>query len=492
MKRNKTLVKKYLWVNMCVIAISFIILGIMTLSFVINYWKDARSEVYFRDANYIANIVSNNSSVEDGNLVLINSDSVKLFMDTLSLDINVDILVTDKVGNIILYSTNQSNKERIHFEGKSIVNDTINQVDYTKDLKLDDLGGIYESPRYLIRAPVYILVGGTKTIIGSVFIIMDPKPFDNFKNDLFKIFLIVFVISMFVLFWTIRKISYDVIRPLRQMSEAEKCIANGDFSKRISVKSEDEIGKLALAFNDMAESLEVSEDVRKSFIANISHEFKTPMTTISGFINAILDGIISKETEEKYLKIILSEMKRLSGLVKMMLDLSRIDSENIKINYSRFLIKDIIINILISFEEIIQKKNIEIKGLDKDNDIYIYADRDMMYQAIYNLIENAIKFTNYSGYINISFNEDNGFNVIIIENSGKGVSNSEIKFIFDRFYKTDKSRSQDKSGFGLGLYIVKRIISIHNGRIKASSKLNEFTTFEIKIPNVQNNIRKGD
>lgn len=481
MKRNKTLVKKYLWVNMGIIALSFFILGTITLSFIINYWKNEKSEVYFKDANYIANIVSNNSLVENGNLVLINSDSVKMFMDTLSLDMDVDILVTDKFGNIVLFSGNQDNEKNNRFKGK-IADRVINKIDYNKSLSLSNLGGLYKSPRYLVRVPIYVLVGGTKTIIGSVFMAIDSRPFDNLRVDLFKIFLIVFVTVLFISFWAIRKISYDVIKPIRQMSEAEKCIANGDFSKRVLVKGDDEIGELALAFNDMAASLEASENVRKSFIANVSHEFKTPMTTISGFINAILDGIISKETQEKYLKIVLSEIKRLSGLVKMMLDLSRIDSENIKINYSKFLIKDIIINILISFEDIIQKKNIEIRGLKEDNFTFVYADKDMMYQVIYNLIENAVKFTDYSGYISINFKEEDSSNVLEIENSGKGISDSEIKFIFDRFYKTDKSRSEDKNGFGLGLYIVRRIVSLHNGSIKASSKIGESTKFELKIP----------
>lgn len=477
----KGLLAKYLWINMGTIAVSFVILGIMLLSFVINYWESEKSKIYFNDAEYISNIISNNSIVEKDNLVLVNSESVKMFMDTLSLDMGVDIFSADKFGNVIVFSSAGNGFVKSEFNGK-IPPNVLQEVDYNQKMELVSLGTIYDMPRYVIRQPIYVLIGRTKTVIGSVFMVIDSKPFNDFRKDLFKIFLFGLILALLISFLAVRKVCYSVVRPIKEISSAAGYIAGGDFSKRVHTKNNDEIGELCLAFNNMAKSLDASDIVRKNFIANVSHEFKTPMTTISGFVNAILDGIISKETQDKYLKIILSEIDRLSRLVRMMLDLSKIDNESVPLHCTEFSIRDIILNIFISFESKLCEKNITVKGLDEDNYTNIYADKDMFYQAMYNLIENAIKFADNSGYIKISCLQENNDCLLMIENSGAGIQEKDIDFIFDRFYKTDKSRSQDKTGFGLGLYIVKRIIRLHGGSIKVQSKVNKFTRFKIRIP----------
>lgn len=276
--------------------------------------------------------------------------------------------------------------------------------------------------------------------------------------------------------------SYNFVRPLRQMAVAAKNFGEGNFAMRVPVTSSDEIGQLAVAFNNMASSLASVESVRRNFIANVSHELKTPMTTIAGFIDGILDGTIPKEKERQYLGIVSGEVKRLSRLVKTMLDLSRIDSGELHIRPARFDLTATVFNALITFEKPIEDKQIDIRGLADAESIYMDGDPDMIHQVVYNLIENAVKFTNEGGYIELKTEDQPDRTSFTIRNSGAGIPADEISMIFDRFYKTDKSRSKDKTGMGLGLYIVRTIIRLHGGEITVSSVENEYCQFSFWIP----------
>ena len=234
----------------------------------------------------------------------------------------------------------------------------------------------------------------------------------------------------------------------------------------------------------MAEALSASESMNRNFIANVSHELKTPMTTIAGFIDGILDGTIPKEKETYYLNIVSQEVKRLSRLVKTMLDLSKIDSGELKLRSARFDLSNTVFVALLSFEKNIEEKNIDIRGLEDCEPQFVDGDPDMIHQVLYNLLENAVKFTNQNGYIEIILKDMNDRHMVSIRNSGPGIPADEVGMIFERFYKTDKSRSQDKNGMGLGLYIVKTIIKLHGGEITVSSVENEFTLFEFWLPYV--------
>ena len=211
------------------------------------------------------------------------------------------------------------------------------------------------------------------------------------------------------------------------------------------------------------------------------------MTTISGFVDGILDGTIPEDKQKHYLNIVSTEIKRLSRLVKVMLSLSRIDSDSMKLNFRNVDITQMILSVLMTFENDINSKNINIIGFENSGSITAELDKDMMYQVIYNLLENAVKFTDNGGYININISENNNNTLeISIKNSGTGISNQDIHYVFDKFYKTDKSRSIDKKGLGLGLYIVKKIVKLHNGDINVKSKIGEYTQFNLYIPKKQN------
>jgi signal transduction histidine kinase len=206
------------------------------------------------------------------------------------------------------------------------------------------------------------------------------------------------------------------------------------------------------------------------------------MTSIGGFIDGILDGTISPEEEKKYLSIVSSEVKRLSRMVVSMLNISKIEAGEIQLSETKYDVSKQIFETLLSFEKTIDLKNIEIVGFEDMNGVIIEADKDLIQQVIYNLLDNAVKFTPQDGTITLSASSNSEGTRVAIRNSGAGVSEEEISRIFERFYKVDKSRSFDTKGVGLGLYIVKTIINMHEGEITASSKQGEYTEFAFEIP----------
>ena len=282
-----------------------------------------------------------------------------------------------------------------------------------------------------------------------------------------------------IVLWQLTK---RMVTPLQQMSAAAKRFAVGDFSYRVNINTNDELADLGYAFNEMADALDKLESSRRSFVANVSHELKTPMTSIAGFIDGILDGTIPKEKEDYYLKIVSDEVRRLSRLVVAMLNMSKIESGDFEMKPKPYNLSDQIIHILLTFEQKIEKKNIEIRGLENLEPHHITADTDMIYQVIYNLFDNAVKFTNDGGYIEINVS-DVGDNVqVSIKNSGEGIDASELSRVFERFYKVDKSRSLDAKGAGLGLYIVKTMVEMHGGRIFARSDSKTEAEFVFTLP----------
>ena len=266
-------------------------------------------------------------------------------------------------------------------------------------------------------------------------------------------------------------ISERVIGPLKEMSIAAKKFASGKFDSRVRVRGNDEVAALAVAFNDMADSLENLENMRSSFVANVSHDLRTPMTTIAGFIDGIRDGVIPKEEEDHYLDIIASEVRRLSRLVSSLLDLSRIQAGERKFTMSPFDICEMARVILISFEKQIDEKRLDV-AFECDSDrMYVNADHDAIYQIFYNVCHNAVKFSKVGGAFRIRIANTKEKKILIsVYNEGQGIPQEDIPFVFDRFYKSDKSRGLDKTGIGLGLYISKTIISAHGEKIWVNSE----------------------
>jgi len=275
-------------------------------------------------------------------------------------------------------------------------------------------------------------------------------------------------------------------KPLNEMAAAARRFAHGDFAARVADDGrQDEIGALTASFNTMAESLEKSEQLRSEFVANLSHELKTPMTTIAGFADGILDGTIPKEDQNRYLETISMETKRLSRLVRQMLEMSRIQSVDTAALLSRsFDLSEVIMRTLLAFEGKITQHELDVNAQFPEERIVVRGDEDSITQVVYNLLDNAIKFSESGSTLEISLWKQGGKAFVSIKNHGETISPQELPLVFDRFHKTDKSRSLDRDGVGLGLSIVKTILNNHNEDISVSSKdgVTEFV-FTVKLKN---------
>lgn len=289
--------------------------------------------------------------------------------------------------------------------------------------------------------------------------------------------------ALVVVFVAIFFITKGVTVPLSEMQEVTTHFAKGEFRHRANedYKKKD-FSDFAKALNKMADELRINDESQKSFVANVSHELKTPMTSIGGFIDGILDGTIPPEEEKKYLTVVSSEVKRLSRMVVSMLNLSKIEAGEIQISPASYDVSKQIFDTLLSFEKKIEEKKINIEGFENMGSVTMYADKDLIQQVIYNLVDNAVKFTPEEGTITVTAKNDGEKTIVRIRNSGAGITKEEISRIFERFYKVDKSRSFDTKGVGLGLYIVKTIINMHDGEIRADSKQGEYTEFSFEIP----------
>ncbi|MBE6529591.1 MAG: HAMP domain-containing histidine kinase [Ruminococcaceae bacterium] len=277
-------------------------------------------------------------------------------------------------------------------------------------------------------------------------------------------------------------ISARVISPLREMSIAVDRFAKGKFDTRVSVRGNDEVARLAEAFNNMADSLDNLEKMRSSFVANVSHDLRTPMTTISGFIGEIRSGVIPPEKQDYYLGVIETEVKRLSRLVASLLDLSKIQAGERKFVMRQFDICEMGRQILLSFEQPIEQKNLQISFDCDEERMLANADQDAIYQVFYNLCHNAVKFSREGGELRIAIAETKEHKIrVSVYNEGEGIPEEDLPFVFDRFYKSDKSRGLDKSGLGLGLYISKTIIEAHGETISVRSEPNKYCTFQFSL-----------
>lgn len=320
------------------------------------------------------------------------------------------------------------------------------------------------------------------SLIGYVVVASKASSLTDFFSELAKIYAFSAIVPVVVMFFVLYAVTRRWNKPLKLMSEASKAMAKGDFSKRIPVTSDDEIGALAQSFNQMTNSLVDLENMRRGFIANVSHELRTPMTTIGGFIDGIIDGTIDKSQQEYYLKIVSSEVKRLSRLVQGMLSLSKLEAGETKIKPTDFDFSKLVLDVVISQEQRIESRKLNIVGLDTLESYHIYADRDLLHQVVYNLCDNAVKFTDEGGTITFSVVRTGNMLDFRIRNTGAGIPEKDLALVFDRFYKGDKARSQVKDSTGLGLYLVKTIVKIHSGKVFVSSKENVYTEFGISLP----------
>lgn len=473
-----SLFKKYLVITMGIIVVAFIILGLFLMAFVTQYWTTREKNQVEDSIENISELVSSCMETSNGSL-WISERSIWEQVIELSNSYNYDIIVTDSDG--VVFKTTR--RDDVLKRGYQISNDVMVPLIKNNTYKEEDYTGhFYDDTKISMASPLRVAVGLTTTTAGYMFVCSSNEMSDDAPLQVAKILLYAVVASLIVSVVLAGLFSYSQTYPLKQMSLQARKFAKGDFTGRLPVAGHDEIAQLTKSFNDMADALEKEESVRRDFIANISHELKTPMTTISGFIDGILDGTIPPVKQNHYLEIVSEEIGRLSRLVASMLSLARIDSGKTQLYKTDFMLAETMVNILTTFEDRLIEKNITIAGLETADGIQVHGDQTLMHQVLYNLFENATKFTPQDGIITFKFEVNDNRLYFSIKNTGKGIAKEDLPFIFDKFYKTDKSRSEDKKSMGLGLYIVKTIITLHGGEIVVTSDVDRETCFSAWIP----------
>ncbi len=342
--------------------------------------------------------------------------------------------------------------------------------------------GLYPEARYVMAVPVLTRQGQpVGMVISSISTASTLKVLGAMSNMYLAVSLGVILVSVLMTSLVASRHS----RPLRQLSRAAVDFGHGNLKARVPVDPESpvEVQELSLAFNNMALSLEQSENQRQEFVANVSHELKTPMTTIAGFADGILDGTIPPERQSYYIALISQETKRLSRLVRSMLDISHLQTQGgiPEEKKTRFDMQECAGQVLIAFEQKISAKKLQVQVDMPEHPVYTRANQDYITQVLYNLIDNAVKFCPEEGQLGLRLRLGQEKMYVSVFNTGTAIPPEELSLVFDRFHKTDKSRSENRDGWGLGLYIVKTIVCSHGEDISVTSAEGK-TEFTFTLP----------
>lgn len=411
----------------------------------------------------------------------LHGDFLRTNLTLASLVSGADAIICNASGTVVLCSDRNLRCEHLGMK----VNEEYLEKVFTEGVDFDSgkIKGLYNEARYVVSTPV--ISRKTNAQIG---IVMVSIPVEDTLGILDGIIEIQVAVSLLVILIAVVTMSISVrnqCRPLREMAHMAREFGHGNLKARVYTgsKNSEEVDELAVAFNNMAASLEKSEYQRQEFVANVSHELKTPMTTIGGYVDGILDGTIPPDRQRYYMQIVSDETKRLSRLVRSMLDISKLQDmggipDEKKI---RFDLEECAGQVLITFEQKINEKHLDVQVDFPEHPVYTRADADAITQVIYNLVDNSVKFCTEGGRLGLRIQEGGNKLYFSVSNEGKTIPPEELPLVFDRFHKIDKSRSENREGWGLGLYIVKTLICSHGENISVASRDGK-TEFTFTLP----------
>ena len=318
---------------------------------------------------------------------------------------------------------------------------------------------------------------------GWLFLCSSGAQLTDFKQQFWSNFLMSACVMLLCASVLTRLLMRQLTDPLQKVTDAAQRFGGGDLSVRVEgVEGDGEVADLARTFNQMAENIQSNDNSRGQFMGNIAHELRTPMTTIKGFIDGILDGTIPPDMQNHYLQLVSEETGRLARLIQNMLDLSKLESGEYQVNARMFNIWETLTGVALSAEQRINDGMIDIDGLTMDEKVLVYADPDLIHQVAYNLLDNAIKFTPAGGTIRFGVERLGPEVEVSIWNSGQGISPEALPYVFQRFYKEDQSRGLHARGAGLGLNICKVLVNLSGGQIRVESKQGEWCRFVFTLP----------
>ena len=454
------------------ILLSFVLLGCSFTSLFYNYMVREERASLSTNASAVAAFVSAQSYLTDAL-----DWNTQLAISYGANASDTEVILCDTDGAVVFCSCGEFYCDHVGKVLEPSFLQDLNQDGYVYQTGI--LSGIYEDERYIYALPVRS--AGEGNLLGTVVVSTATKDMSDMMRRIVSLFLLTAVVVLLIAVVATILITRRQTETLRELSTAAKQFAHGDFSARINPDGAgDEVAELAIAFNNMAGSLEKSESLRQEFISNVSHELKTPMTTIAGFMDGMLDGTIPREKYAYYMKTVSDEVKRLNRMVRSMLDISRLTATGEEIQKTRFDVTETLGRTLLTFEQKIEAKNLDVQVNMPDRAVYVMANQDAITQVIYNLIDNGVKFAEPGSPFLLTVTTYGGKALISVADTGPTIPAEELPLVFDRFHKSDKSRSQDKDGVGLGLYIVKTILGSHGEDITVTSR-DGVTTFTFTL-----------
>ena len=456
---------------------ALLLVGISFQLLVRSYLTNKTVEGLKADSSAIADVAA--AYYKD--ITLTNRDFL-IILSVVSEISDADTVICDAKGTLILCSDSPLGCEHqgMSITSRSYLNKILSQEHVVSTGVVE---GLYPDSRYVVSTT--IRDSQTGGVLGIV-IVSTPTAdtlgvLKRISDTYIFVSILVILVAVVALTIYTRKSS----TPLRDMAKTANAFGHGHLEARAQVPegAPEEIQELALAFNNMAQSLEKSEYQRKEFVANVSHELKTPMTTIGGYVDGILDGTIPPEQQSRYLQIVSDETKRLSRLVRSMLDISQLQTQGMVPDEKKtcFDVTECAGQVLITFEQLILDKKLDVQVHMPDHPVMTFACRDYILQVLYNLVDNAVKFCPEGGIFGLQIRPGQRKIYISVSNNGQPIPPNELPLLFDRFHKLDKSRSQNRDGWGLGLYIVKTLVCSHGEDISVTSD-EEKTEFTFTLP----------
>ena len=470
----RTVFSRMLCTYLIIVLISMLLLGLWVgQKFRVQYEQE-RVDAMCREAEEVNTIIAEKYYYKDKRSVAMNELTV------IARKYNAYIWVIDLPGNLLYINDPERESEWSRPENNEHIQACMEDVLAGNIIKttgsFDEAFG--NEPVMTIGRPLIV----HDEIAGSIFMHTMMGDIEasvkGIYESLFSSALMAIMLAVILVPLTARNFT----KPLVQMNQVAKSYAKGDFSSRVEVKSNDEIGQLAGSFNAMARDLKGLDDMRKSFVANASHEMKAPLASMRGFLQAVLDGTIPPEEQEEYLGVVLDETKRLSSLVTDLLDLSTIESDTLQLNPTRFDINEKIRRILIMFETRIDEKNLQIEADFKQDQCFVQADEDKISQVLRNLIDNAIKFTPPGGAITVWVYSSKKHAYVAVRDTGVGIPQEDLPLIWGRFYKVEKAHTPGGGGTGLGLSIIKKLVELHHCEIWCTSTPGKGANFCFTLP----------
>lgn len=466
---KKTLYLKFVLAYFIFGVFGFIIVSTFVPSMTKEHLVREKAENLYSEATLIANTYAGGLYTSETNL-----ETVKTQLDSLAVYLNSVIRIVNPSGRLVLDTNLPLNVDDVVMIEN--FDPTFTSSSY---YIIDNFFGSFETDVLTVLAPIT----SDYKVKGYVVIHADMLDIEESCNGLLSIsyitLVILFLLSLIILIF----FTEMVYVPLRKITYATEQYASGNMHYEFQVDSDDEIGYLAACLNYLASEIARSEDDQKKFVANISHDFRSPLTSIRGYLEAMMDGTIPPEMHEKYLGIVLNETERLTKLTNSLLVLNNLNTKGMLLDRTDFDINQVIRNTAASFEGTCRQKTIAIEMVLTGDVMYVNADMGKIQQVLYNLMDNAIKFSHHNSIIRIETSEKKNKLFVSVKDTGIGIPKEDLKLIFDRFYKSDLSRGKDKKGTGLGLSIVKEIINAHGEHINVISTPGEGSEFIFSLSN---------